>query len=390
MSDQFRARISSELEQLSCAGLKRTLDQRQRAQGPTISVDGRELINFTSNDYLGLANHQQVLDAIRDALPQHGFGSGAAALLSGRSSVHAELERRLAEFTGAESALLFSSGYLANIGTLPALIGANDFVAHDKLNHASLIDGVLASGAKHQRYRHLDLDHLKARLREALDHQARFIVTESVFSMDGDQPDLATTARLAREHQAVLYVDDAHGFGISGDGRGAAAAIDLASQHTTQIMMLTFGKALGSAGAVVLAPAVVNDFLVQRARSFVYDTALPAVCAVAALAALHELQTDPSLIASLDRNIALFRRLASDAQLPVSGGLTPIQPVHVGSAEKALSIAESLLDAGLYIRAIRPPTVPPNTARLRITLTAAHQSAQIERLVDVLSEHWSS
>jgi len=269
---------------------------------------------------------------------------------------------------------------------VPALAGRSDFIAHDRLNHASLIDAVLASGAQHRRYTHGDVDNAAAVLAQA-SGEARFVVTESVYSMDGDIVDLDRLVLVARSHDATLYVDDAHGFGVTGaQGRGAAPVLSKAITTQPLVLMVTFGKAFGGIGAMVLADTEVIDHLVQRARTFVYDTALPPVCAVAALAALDILTSDPQPRSRLDANIALFRRLANDAGLPLMPSETPIQPIMIGAPARALELARRARAAGFYVRAIRPPTVPRGTARLRITLTAAHDPQSIAGLVDVLAE----
>lgn len=381
MTQAFGARVSAGVAEARAAGLLRTLETRASAQSAEIEVGGRRLVNFTSNDYLGLAAHPRVVARVTRELANHGFGAGAAALLSGRSSLHEELEQRLVAFTGAQAGLLFSSGYLANTGALPALIGKHDFVAHDRLNHASLIDGVIASGARHRRYAHASSAALP-QLFAAHAARDRFIVSESVFSMDGDVAPLGELATQAVANNAVLYVDDAHGFGVTGAGRGAAASLDMkASATATAIIMLTFGKALGSIGAIVLASPAVIEFLVQRARTFIYDTALPPVCAAAALEALDIIVNDPGVGQRLLNNVALFKRCAAQAGLGLSPSDTPIQPVPIGDDHRAVNVAAALVDAGFYVRAIRPPTVPRGSARLRITLRADHTAAHIRDLV---------
>lgn len=366
-------------------GRLRVLDERESPQRACVRVDGREFVNFTSNDYLGLAADPRVLDRVRDALPVYGFGAGAAALLSGRSALHAELEARLARFAGLPSAVLFTSGYLANLGALGTLLTRDTSVVHDRLNHASLIDAVLASGARHRRYAHADPDALADRLAATNGAAARTVVTESLFSMDGDVAPLARIAALADAHDALLYVDDAHGFGVLGDGRGALAALPAAHREGA-VVMVTFGKALGSAGAAVLAGEEVAELLVQFARTFVYDTAAPPVCAAAALAALDALESDASPLPALVRNVARFRRGAAALRVPLADVDGPIQPVPVGEDGAAVAIAEAVCAAGYYVRAIRPPTVPAGTARLRVTLSAAHTDAQIDGLAQALAE----
>lgn len=380
----YRQRLRDALRAIDQAHLRRWREARSGAQGVTCEADGRRLRNFTSNDYLGLAAHPRLLARVAAELPAQGFGSGASALLSGRSSLHAELERRLAQLTGHADALLFSSGYLANTGTLPALAARGDFIAHDRLNHASLIDGVLASGAAHRRYTHGDAAAAAAALAGAADRQA-FLVTESVFSMDGDVAPLDALAHTARTGHAVLYVDDAHGCGVLGEAGFAGARSCARDDGPEHVVMLTFGKALGSSGAAVLGSAALIDYLVQRARTYVYDTALPAVCAAAVLEALDLLAEDPSPLARLRANIARFRAAAGDASLPLGHSTTPIQPVMIGDDARALAIAAAVREAGFYVRAIRPPTVPRGTARLRIVISAAHAPGDIDKLVDALA-----
>ncbi len=383
MSDAFLARLAGALAHDRAGDALRTLEVCEPAPRARVRLAGRELVNFSGNDYLGLAAHPYVLARVRETLGNTGFGAGAAALLSGRSALHDELERRVATLTGHEAGLLFSSGYLANLGALAALAGREDAIAHDRLNHASLIDGVIASRARHRRYRHGTLPDLDA-LPPA---RQRFVVTESVFSMDGDAAPLAELAAVAEAGDAVLYVDDAHGFGVTGDdGRGAAAALAAVTAPPVTLTMITLGKALGSAGALVLGPAVVIDTLVQRARTFVYDTAAPPVTAAAALAALDLAFGDSSPRHALTANVAHFRAQARAAGLPLLPSTTAIQPLPIGADGDALRAAAALNAAGYYVRAIRPPTVPRGTARLRITLSASHDRADIDGLVAACAE----
>lgn len=387
MSELLAARIANGLHVARTAHRARQLDERSSAQRVAITLDGRALINFTSNDYLGLAAHPRVVARVHAELPQHGFGSGSAALLSGRSNLHAELERALAAYTGMESALLFSSGYLANLGALTALTTARDLVLHDRLNHASLIDGVLASGAQHRRYPHGD--HQRAAIRlQAAENELRWIVTESLFSMDGDLAPLFALDAACAAHDAVLYVDDAHGFGVLNDGRGAVAALPR-PRRAALVSMITLGKALGSVGGVVLANAATCAFLVQRARTYIYDTALPPVCAAAALEALAIMRESPSRVRELQRRVQTFRDRAAALSIPLTASSTPIQPIMIGDDARALAIASYLREAGFYVRAIRPPTVPEGTARLRITLTHDHSDEQIDNLTGALASAMS-
>ena len=387
MTADFVGQLTSALEARRSRGRLRTLETRSGAQGVDIIMDGRRVVNFASNDYLGLANDPRIIGRVHAELDRHGFGSGAAALLSGRSHLHVELERCFARFTGMEAALMFSSGYLANLGAIAALVERRSFVLHDRLNHASLIDAVIASGAPHRRYPHLDMDSLDKRLSCAPD-AIKWIVTESIFSMDGDVAPLDTLTRVSRKRAARLYIDDAHGFGVTYGGRGACGALT-AADRAECIVMVTFGKALGSMGAVILASQQVIDYLVQTARTFVYDTALPPVCAAAALEALSILDENDRVTRKLADNITHFRAAAAAAGLPLMDSNTPIQPVTIGHDARAVAVARGVCEDGFYVRAIRPPTVPNGTARIRISLSAAHQRRHLEDLATSLAHRLS-
>lgn len=362
-------------------GRLRSLEPLASAQGPSVTIEGRRLLNFCSNDYLGLSGHPALRAAAGDAMRHYGVGSGASALLSGRSALHAELENRLAAFLRRDRALLFSSGYLANLGVIAALVNRHDHVFHDRLNHASLIDAVALTRAKNTRYPHADTAALERQVLRA-DATMRWIVTDTVFSMDGDLAPLAQLSAVARRHDAVLIGDDAHGFGVLANGRGAGAASDL-DQSELPIQIVTFGKALGTAGAAVVGSARLIETLIQRSRTFIYDTAPPPLLAAATIAALELVASDQSMHDALASNIARFRRGA--AALPLSSSTTPIQPVLIGDDRAATAVAAHLRELGIYVRAIRPPTVPVGTARLRICVSAAHSSADIDTLIDALT-----
>ncbi len=355
----------------------RTLEPLETCQGRHIAIGQERLINFSSNDYLGLSAHPNLRAASVDAVGLYGVGSGASALLSGRSRVHVELEQRVAQFMRRDRALLFSSGYLANIGAINALVRRKDHIFHDRLNHASLIDAVTLTRAKSTRYPHLDLEKLDAAL-AADESPARWIVTDTIFSMDGDRAPLGELATLAKRHEAILIGDDAHGFGIEAEGRGTAVAVGM-SQAEMPIQIVTFGKALGTAGAAVVGSEALIEALIQSSRTFTYDTAPPPMIAAATLAALDLLTHDDSLLRNLQKNIAHFRSAAST--LPLLPSSSPIQPVMIGSETAALAISTELRRAGIYARAIRPPTVPAGTARLRICISAAHSGDDIDQLV---------
>lgn len=357
----------------------RTLESTSSAQGRVIKIDGQSLLNFSSNDYLGLSGHPEVCAAAAQSASTHGVGSGASALLSGRSDLHVELENRIAEYTERDRALLFSSGYLANLGVIGALVHRHDHAFQDRLNHASLIDAVALTRCKTTRYPHLDTATLAQALART-PNTGRWIITDTVFSMDGDIAPLRELAEIASAYDAVLVGDDAHGFGVIGGGRGAGAEFGL-NQEELPIQIITFGKALGTVGAAVVGSDELIETLVQNSRTFIYDTAPPPMIAAATIAAL-DLAKSGSLQSLVAKNIEDFRQGA--AELPLLASTTPIQPIMIGSEEAALAIARRLRARGIYTRAIRPPTVPIGTARLRICISAAHRHDDIVTLTTEL------
>lgn len=387
MSAGFLRRVSRQISDLTERNLLRTLDERRSRQGGRIELDGRELINFCSNDYLGMSSDEAVIQRVSEEVKKFGVGSGSASLLSGRSSLHAELEKELARFAGSESALIFSSGYLANTGAIPALTDRKDFIFHDKLNHASLIDGVLASKAAQKRYPHGKTPDFSG----IQDVDVKMLVTESVFSMDGDLIDLSSLLGNVIQNESVLYVDDAHGFGIVGNGKGAAGILSCGSQLSSSVLvMITFGKALGSMGAAILGSNEVIDFLVQKARTYIYDTAIPPLCVAAALESLTLLEACPKRRQSLFENIRFFRRVAIDAGIQLQDSDSPIQPIIFGSEEKTIAVANYLMKRGFYVRPIRPPTVPPGTSRIRLTITSSHNHDDILSLIQAIKDALAS
>lgn len=379
--DPLNARLNAITDTANKQNRRRSLEPITGAQGREVDFNGSALINFASNDYLGLSAHKNIVTALREAATRHGAGSGAAALLSGRSTVHAELEQRIAKLMQRDAALLFSSGYLANIGLLASLIQRHDHVFHDRLNHASLIDGVSITKAKSTRYPHGETQALDERLGED-NSPRRWLVTDAVFSMDGDVAPLNSLAKLAQKHDAVLIADDAHGFGVLGNGAGTGVSLSLTSKELP-IQVVTFGKALGTAGAAVVGSYALIDALIQASRTFIYDTAPPPCIAAATIASLDMVEGDAKLLADLNENIGYFRSRA--AHLPIGDSTTPIQPVMLGSEEKAINAAKVMRAHGIYARAIRPPTVPAGTSRLRLCLSAAHTRGDIDRLVDALN-----
>lgn len=358
----------------------------ESAQGPAVRVDGRDYLQFCSNDYLGLANHPRLIAAMQSAAADYGVGSGASHLVSGHSRWHHELEERLAALTGRSRALLFSTGYMANLGIINALLGKGDHIFEDRLNHASLLDGGLLSGARFQRFAHNDIADLQRRLEKSGDGGRRLIAVDAVFSMDGDLAPLPELAALAKQNNAWLMADDAHGFGVLGaHGAGSAEHFGL-SQDELPVLMGTLGKALGCFGAFVAGSEVLIETLIQFARPYIYTTAMPPAVAAANLAALDVLAEEDWRRSQLQRNIQAFREGAARLGLPLASSDTAIQPLLVGADSDALAFSERLAGQGILVSAIRPPTVPEGTARLRITLTAAHSREQIDSLLNALDQ----
>jgi len=372
------------------AGLQRVRRTLASAQGARVVVDGREVVSFASNDYLGLANHPDVVAAARAGAARWGVGAGASHLICGHFAPHAALEAELAAFVRpcAEAhALTFSSGYLANLAILTALAGRGDAIFADRLNHACLNDGALLSRAEFVRYPHADAAALRRRL-GASKARRKLIATDAVFSMDGDLAPLPSLCALAEEFDAWLVVDDAHGFGVLGSGenggRGTLAHFGLASDRI--VYMGTLGKAAGVAGAFVAAHPAVIETLVQAARSYVFTTAAPPLLAEALLASLRLLRDDAARRAHLFELIARFRSRLSAGPWALPDSPTPIQPLVVGASAAAVEFADELWRRGFWVPAIRPPTVPKGTARLRVTLCAAHTREDVDALADALAE----
>ena len=378
------ARLAAAHAQRASASLLRRLRTAHAIDATTIVLDGRRLLSFASNDYLGLAQHPELVAALTRAAQRSGVGAGAAHLLGGHRDEHAALEVALAAWTGRERAVLFSTGYMANLGVLQALTARGDLCVQDKLNHASLLDGARLAGSTLARYRHVDVDSARRQL-ATRPEAAALLVTDGVFSMDGDVAPLRELAALCREQQASLMVDDAHGLGVLG-AHGAGSVVE-AGLHAADvpILMATLGKALGVAGAFVAGPAVLIDGLVQFARSQVYSTAMPPALAAAALTAVRLAREDERRRGHLAHLVALFRDGAAARGIPLLASRTPIQPVVIGSSARALQVSARLEDAGFYVPAIRPPTVPEGMARLRVTLSAAHADADVECLLDALA-----
>jgi len=375
--------LAAELSRLRTEHLYRHRAVVDGPQGVEIVVDGVRCLSFCSNDYLGLANHPKVIAALQEGAAKYGVGSGASHLVTGHQRPHHALEEALAAFTERPRALLFSSGYMANLGTVAALMSRGDVVWEDRLNHASLLDAGLLSGARLHRYPHGDSVALRRRLPQNGDRQA-MIVTDGVFSMDGDLAPLPLLAEIAQEHGAWLMVDDAHGLGFLGaNGRGTLEHYGLNGKAVT-ILIGTLGKAFGTFGAFVAGDEDLIEYLIQRARPYVYTTALPPAVAHATLASLRVLEEEAWRRGHLHDLIARFRRGAEQLGLSLLPSETPIQPLLIGDSERVLRMSAALRRRGVYVSAIRPPTVPKGTARLRITLSAAHDEDQVDRLLSAL------
>ncbi len=400
-------RRSAEALAAALADLESKSLRRQRVTatpdgGATVLRDGRRVVNFCSNDYLGLARHPALIAAMQASAARVGAGSGASHLVTGHGSEHETLERELAEFTGRERALLFSTGYMANLGVVSALAERSDLVLEDRLNHASLIDAGLLARADLQRYAHGDAAAAQAALAKFRgtragrddpqidDARGALLVTDGVFSMDGDLAPLPALARAAREHDAWLIVDDAHGLGVLGaTGGGCLEHFGLGSDDVP-VLIGTLGKAFGSFGAFVAGDAELIEWLIQRARTYIYTTALPQPVAAATRAALTLMRTETWRRAKLREHIDRFRERARHRGLALADSagheITPIQPIVLGDAQRALDVSATLLEAGWWVAAIRPPTVPQGSARLRVTLSAVHETDQIDGLVDALAQ----
>ena len=376
--------LAAELDRLEAAGLRRSLRRLDSGSAAEVAIDGRSVLLLSSNNYLGLADHPAVVEAACDAVRRWGCGSGASRLICGHLALHADVEAQLAAFKGTEAALLFPSGYQANVGTITALVGVGDHVFSDALNHASIIDGCRLSRASVHVYPHRDVRALEELLASAPRGGRRLIVTDSVFSMDGDRAPLHALVALARLYHSTLMLDEAHAAGVLGPrGAGLADAEDLADE--VAVHMGTLGKALGGAGAYIAGSRALVDVVLNRARSFVYTTGLAPAAAAAAGAALRLVVAEPDRRQALLRNAARLRRGLADIGLRVDGD-THIIPVLLGDNGLAMRFAAALLDRGVLAQAIRPPTVPDGTARLRVTPMATHTGPQIDRALDAFAD----
>lgn len=372
--------LPKKIEKLKKDKSFRIRKQLQSPQGPIVFVDGEQKIAFCSNDYLALANHPKIIKAFVDTAKKYGVGSGASHLVCGHHREHQLLEEALARFVGRDRALLFSNGYMANMGAINALTDADTHIFCDQLSHASLMDGAFISRGSHCRFDHNDMAHLDALLSTSK-AKKKFIVVDSVFSMDGDIAPLKDLTKLAKTYRATLMVDDAHGFGCLGQsGKGAVEYFDC-DQNELPVLMATLGKACGSAGAFIAGEESLIEMLIQLSRTYIYTTALPPANAAASRMALEIIQQEPWRRDNLNKIIHYFSKAAGKLRLPIMPSVTAIQPMLLGENNRVMAVAKRLYDKGFWLGAIRPPTVPEGEGRLRISLNAEHSEQQVDDLL---------
>lgn len=376
--------LTARLAERRAAHLYRQRPLLEAPQGVRVVVDGQPLLAFCNNDYLGLANDPEVLEAFVEGARKWGVGGGASHLVVGHSTPHHQLEEALADFTGRPRALLMSSGYMANLGAVTALVGQGDTVLEDRLNHASLLDAGLLSGARFSRYLHNDIESLTSRLAKATGNT--LVVTDGVFSMDGDLADLPALCAAARHKKAWVMVDDAHGFGCLGQQGGGIVEHYGLGVEDVPVLVGTLGKAFGTSGAFIAGSEELIETLIQFARPYIYTTSQPPAVACATLKSLQILRAQSWRREHLARLIAQFRAGVSDLGLQLMDSPTPIQPIVIGNSERAIAISAALRERGILVAAIRPPTVPRGTARLRVTLCAAHSVRDVAYLLDALEQ----
>ena len=377
--------LKEQLAQKKAKGLYRRRRISSGPQAAEIIIDGKKVINFCSNNYLGLANHPEINAAFKKGIDLYGSGSGSAHLINGHSAAHHALEEELADFTGYPRCLLFSTGYMANLGVVQALVSRGDVVLEDRLNHASLLDAGLLSGARFSRYGHNDVDAAEKSLNKFTD-QKKLLLTDGVFSMDGDIAPIPELAKVCQQQSSWFMVDDAHGFGVLGKkGRGCVEHFDL-KPTDVPVLMGTLGKAFGTSGAFVVGDDDLIEYLIQNARSYIYTTATPPALAEATRASLKLVQAESWRREKLAEHIVTFRKAMADLGVELMDSTTAIQPVLIGDSQKAADISQQLFERGFHVSAIRPPTVPEGTARLRVTLTAEHDQNHLTSLINALSE----
>jgi glycine C-acetyltransferase len=377
--------IEHELQVLRNASLYRRLRSVAGEQDAVLTIDGRQVLNFCSNNYLGLANHPALREAAKVAIDRYGCGAGASRLISGNMTLHEELESKIAELKGTEAALVFNSGFQANTGVIPVLVGEGDVVLSDALNHASIIDGCRLSRAKILVYRHCDMNELERGLKKSLPNSRKLIVTESLFSMDGDEAPLADMVSLAEQYGAIVMVDEAHATGVyEPNGAGIVAKLGLGERVLVQ--MGTLGKALGGFGAYVAGSKALRELLINRCRSFIFTTSLPPTVMAMAIAAINLIEKEPERRRTLRNNCQLLRGGLESLGYSLGTSQSQILPLMIGDATQCMKLSEDLLQRGLFAQGIRPPTVPQGTSRLRITLMATHTAEHIDQALRVFKE----
>ena len=377
--------LQTELENLRDKGLYRSLRRVAGDQGSTLFIDGREVINFSSNNYLGFANHPALRTAAKNAIDRYGCGSGASRLISGNMTLHEELEDKIAELKGTEAALVFNSGFQANTGVIPVLVGEGDVILSDALNHASIIDGCRLSRSKVVVYGHCNMDQLELALKQAPIGGRKLIVTESLFSMDGDEVPLADIVGLAEKYGAIVMVDEAHATGVY-EPNGAGLVAKLGLGERILIQMGTLGKALGGFGAYIAGTKALRELLINRCRSFIFTTSLPPAVMAMGIAALDLLKKEPERRQKLRDSCEQLRVGLNVLGFTLGNSQSQILPLMVGDATRCMLLSESLLENGVFAQGIRPPTVPAGTSRLRITLMATHAQEQIEQALKIFAE----
>ena len=377
--------ISDELIKIKDSGLYRNLRAVENAQDTHIEIEGKTYLSFCSNNYLGLANHPSVIEAVKGAVDVYGWGAGASRLVSGNMTLHETLEKEISKFKIKDASIVFPTGYMANLGVITSLVSNGDLVICDRLNHASIIDGCRLSGADFRVYAHCNMEKLENILKKSTMYNRKLIVTDSVFSMDGDLAPLPDIVKIAAKYNAMLMVDEAHGTGVFGqNGRGVAEHFNLCKE--VDIVMGTLSKAIGSLGGYVSGDIDLISYLRNKARSFMYTTALPPAVCAASIAGIKLIQEDPSLRESLWHNVSFIRDKLKSLKINTLSFESQIIPVLIGDALTADNISKLLYEKGILIPAIRPPTVPANSSRLRMTVMSTHTEGDLERLLQVLSE----
>ena len=377
--------ISGELIKIKESGLYRDLTAVENAQDTHIKIEGKTYLSFCSNNYLGLASHPSVVAAVKDAVELYGWGAGASRLVSGNMTLHETLENEISKFKKKDAAIVFPTGYMANLGVITSLVSNGDLVICDKLNHASIIDGCRLSGADFRVYAHCNMEKLENILKKSAKYNCKLIVTDSVFSMDGDLAPLPDLVKIAAKYNAMLMVDEAHGTGVFGEnGRGVVEHYDLGNE--VYVVMGTLSKAIGSLGGYVSGDSDLISYLRNKARSFMYTTALPPAVCAASIAGIKLIQEDPSMRVSLWNNVRFIKDKLNSLNINTISSESQIIPILIGDAKKAVKVSKLLYDNGILIPAIRPPTVPANSSRLRMTVMSSHTKQDLERLSQTLSD----